>query len=263
MKRILTAFLVALLILSITGITVGAAPPTDKPGKGPPDLTKIVFVHYPKGLEAKGGIPGPPDKPPKDDNGGGKLWYKYSGIHWEGTSADYYYDPTGQPGNYLAGIQNGFDIWEDVEGSSFVFNFAAKTKLGLSSLDDVADTLNVVGWANLDAYGFSNAIAVTMVWYNSSGIIQEVDMAFNSSSQYTWHQNDPGEEWTADRTPAYDVDVQNIATHEAGHWLLLGDLYNKPASEQTMFGRSAEFDLQKRTLASGDIAGIEEIYPAS
>ena len=63
------------------------------------------------------------------------------------------------------------------------------------------------------------------------------------------------------KSEAYDVDVQNIMTHEAGHWLLLEDLYNKPANDQTMYGRSAEFDLQKRSLESGDEAGIQEIYP--
>ena len=87
-------------------------------------------------------------------------------------------------------------------------------------------------------------------------------MAFNINAKFNWHDNTTGEDWTARNTAACDVDVQNIATHEAGHWLMLGDMYNKPAGEQTMFGISAEFDLQKRSLESGDKAGIEEIYPA-
>ena len=269
MKRLFVAFIVTVLLLATTGVAVTAAPPADHPGKGPPDLTKVVFVHYPKGLEAKGGIPGPPDKPPKPDdgNGGGgdKLWYKYSGIHWNGTSADFLYNPAGEPGDYLGAIQLGFDTWSDVEGSNFTFdNGVATNEWGIRSLDNVADTHNVVGWANLDVYGFSNAIAVTMVWYNSAGVIQEVDMAFNNNTKFAWHQNDGNDElWDiGNYTDAYDVDVQNIATHEAGHWLLLGDMYNKPAGEQTMFGISAEFDLEKRSLESGDIAGIGVIYPA-
>jgi len=43
----------------------------------------------------------------------------------------------------------------------------------------------------------------------------------------------------------------------------LGDLYNKPASTQTMYGISPEFELQKRSLESGDEAGIQAIYPDS
>lgn len=268
MKRLFVAFAVAILLISTAGAAVMAAPPADHPGKGPPELTKIVFVHYPKGLEAKDGIPGPPTdkpgKPPKDDNdGGGKLWYKYSGIHWDGTSADFLYNPTGAPGDFLDAIQLGFDTWSDVDGSNFSFGTGAVTNIGISALDNIADGNNVVGWADLNAEGFTNAIAVTMIW-SIGGIIQEVDMAFNNNAIFEWSQNGLGdEEWDFVDTPGkYDVDVQNIATHEAGHWLLLGDMYNKPAGEQTMFGISAEFDLQKRSLESGDIAGIEEIYPA-
>jgi hypothetical protein len=252
--------------LGLTG-TVAAVPPTDHPGKGPPDLTKVIFVHYPKGLEAKGGIPGPPDRPPGDDNGGGgggKLWYKYSGIHWATPSASFLYNPAGEPGDYLGAIQLGFDTWTAVESSNFTFGTGVVTNdYGISSLDDIADTYNVVGWADLDAEGFTNAIAVTMVWYDNAGIIQEVDMAFSNGTDFAWKQNSPSDEvWDFINTPGlYDVDVQNIATHEAGHWLLLEDMYNKPAGEQTMFGISAEFDLEKRSLENGDIAGIEEIYP--
>ncbi|MBA7545353.1 hypothetical protein ES705_37719 [subsurface metagenome] len=97
--------------------------------------------------------------------------------------------------------------------------------------------------------------------------IVEVDMALNSAPTFAWHQKDiagenPNEAVWKEGTPdAYNVDVQNIVTHEAGHWLLLGDLYNNPANDQTMYGRSAEFELQKRSLESGDEAGIQEIYP--
>ena len=65
-KVLLAAIVIAALLLSLAG-TVAAAPPADNPGKGPPELDKIVFVHYPK---AKGGIPGPPKD--KEENGGGK-----------------------------------------------------------------------------------------------------------------------------------------------------------------------------------------------
>jgi hypothetical protein len=271
MRKLFIALIVGVLLLSTVGATVIAAPPTEHPGQGPPDLTKVVFVHYPKGLEAKGGTPGPPDKPPKPDDGdggdggGGKLWYKYSGIHWATPSATYYINNTGQPGNFIGAINSGFATWTAVTGSNFTFSYGGPTNEAISSLDGKMDGHNVVGWADLNSEGFPNAIAVTMTWYNSlTGEIVEVDMAFNSNATFIWHQNGAGDEiWDYVPTPGkYDVDVQNIATHEAGHYLLLGDLYNKPAGEQTMFGISAEFDLTKRSLENGDIAGIEEIYPA-
>jgi hypothetical protein len=265
LKRFITSFVVAVLILSLSGISIAAAPPTETPEKGPPELNKAVFVHYPKGLEAKGGIPGPPDKPQKPDDGdggGGKLWYKNSGIHWVTPYASFLYNPTGSEGDFLSAIQEGFDAWTAVEGSNFTFGTGVEnTSYGISSLDNYMDGQNVVGWADLNAEGFTNAIAVTMIWYMGDTIL-EVDMAFSNNDEYTWRQNNPGDEiWDFTNTSAYDVDVQNIATHEAGHWLMLEDMYNKPASKQTMYGISAEFDLQKRSLESGDIAGIIEIYP--
>jgi hypothetical protein len=100
---ILALATVIILIVQMTTVAL-AARPVDAPGNGPPDINKVVFIHYPKGLEAKGGIPGAPVKPPKDDDdrvGGGKLWYKYSGIHWDNPSASYYYDPVGEPDEFI------------------------------------------------------------------------------------------------------------------------------------------------------------------
>lgn len=263
-NKLILIFIAASLLIALNGVAVASAPPVEIPGKGAPDLTKAVFVHYPKGLEAKGGIPGAPDKPPKpDDDAKEKLWYKYGGIHWANPTATYLYDSTGQPGDYLGAIHEGFEVWETAEGASFDFVYGGATTAGLSSLNNVRDGKNVVGWADLDQYGMSNAIAVTMVWYDSlTKQIIEIDMAFSTSSTYAWHDNSSYNVWNAGNTPAYDVDVQNIATHEAGHWLMLGDMYNTPANKQTMFGISAEFDLIKRTLESGDEAGIALIYPS-
>ncbi|HUS88120.1 MAG TPA: hypothetical protein VMW91_01925, partial [Desulfosporosinus sp.] len=61
-------------------------------------------------------------------------------------------------------------------------------------------------------------------------------------------------------TTSYDVDVQNIMTHEAGHWLVLNDLYDDIYIEQTMYGVSSDRELKRRSLESGDIAGVRKIY---
>jgi hypothetical protein len=58
------------------------------------------------------------------------------------------------------------------------------------------------------------------------------------------------------------MDLQNIETHEFGHWLVLNDLYTRPSSQQTMYGYSDYGETIKRDLASGDIAGILKIYPS-
>lgn len=56
------------------------------------------------------------------------------------------------------------------------------------------------------------------------------------------------------------MDLQNIATHELGHGFGLADLYESNASEETMYGYSTEGEIKKRSLYSGDIAGIHDLY---
>ncbi len=56
------------------------------------------------------------------------------------------------------------------------------------------------------------------------------------------------------------MDVQNIATHELGHGFGLADLYKEAQSEQTMYGYGSIGETEKRTLESGDIAGIQVLY---
>jgi hypothetical protein len=72
---------------------------------------------------------------------------------------------------------------------------------------------------------------------------------------------DISEQWATDgRTGAFDV--QNIAAHESGHWLMLNDLYSRSCSEETMYGYAAPGETKKTTLGPGDIAGIQTIYRA-
>ncbi len=250
MRRAVLILLAASLALALTG-AAGAAPPDENPGNGPPDLTRVVFVHYPKGAMARGGIPGPPDGGGGGGGGGGgdkegKLWYKYSGIHWDIATVDYV-----GGGAYAAVVDLSFDAWEDT-GASIGFVNVDPLFAGLPSSFDGAghtNSANEIGWASLTAT-YPNALAVTAVWYNSlTGIIVEVDMAMNADLP-----------WATDgRGNAYDV--RNIVTHEAGHWVMLGDLYNKPAGEQTMFGYGAKGETKKRSLQSGDVAGILAAYP--
>ena len=129
-----------------------------------------------------------------------------------------------------------------------------------------------MGWKNL-AGKYAGAIGVTYIW-SYQNILVEVDTALNSSSQFHWWQtadiSDPdANAWPVGQaSSAYDVDVQNIMTHEAGHWLVLGDLYEDNPRfvtsdlYETMYGFASEFELQKRSLESGDEAGIQTIYGA-
>jgi hypothetical protein len=267
--RIMALFIVIALVLGLALPAIAAAP-QENPGKGPSGLTKIVFVNYPKGLEAKGGIPGSPvEGNSKADD---KLWYRYRGVHWADTSVTYVIEDVNDTDDtYEDAIMAAFNTWVATGATIYFEGVIAEEEfeyeIPSSFFEDSANpngtrnTVNEVGWMSFGAEGLpAYAIAVTAVWIDADNYIVEADMAMNTD--LPWAQDtvvgDPDNE-TAETANAYDV--QNIATHEAGHFLMLEDLYGKPAIEQTMYGRGSLGELKKRSLESGDIAGILEIYP--
>jgi len=75
---------------------------------------------------------------------------------------------------------------------------------------------------------------------------------------------DKDEQWAINTDPEDPdpnaFDVQNIATHEAGHTLVLGDLRSPKDGALTMHAYTWLGDTVKRTLGSGDISGVQAIY---
>ena len=55
-------------------------------------------------------------------------------------------------------------------------------------------------------------------------------------------------------------DIQNVATHELGHTLVLDDLRSPRDGALTMHAYTWPGDTIKRDLGSGDIRGIQAIY---
>ena len=260
--KLITGLISIVLILSLA-TPVFAGPPPDNPGKGPPEVGKMVFIHYKKGA-APVKPEGKPEKGPK----GKDEPYSYSGIHWMDlftpVTVDYLISYIGQRGNGVTlldtkdGVTAAFKTWEDDPRSSIVFNWAGWT----DSLPDTYDGYNVVGWGDLSQY--PGAIAVTVVWYLlGTGWILDCDVVLNNESSLMWTQADIGNSDPDTQVidgPGYDVDIQNIMTHESGHWLQLNDLYEEVGMEQTMYGYASDGELKKRSLEDGDLAGIRYIY---
>lgn len=79
----------------------------------------------------------------------------------------------------------------------------------------------------------------------------ETDVIF-SSAVSNWGDGRPG-----------TFDIQSVAAHEFGHWLVLDDLYGELDRHKVMFGRIATGQLRRNPSAE-DRAGIVAIYgPAS
>jgi len=177
--------------------------------------------------------------------------YAYSGIHWaSGKVVTYSLNLKGAPTGALAAVKSGFETW-DKEMHDKLFNDNVQVA-GLKLAGNKYDGMNVVSWGRLGR----GIIAQTTVWYNTrTSEIVEFGMVF--STAYKWGIDADGEGGSV-LVGAFDV--QDIATHEAGHTLMLEDLYMTEASALTMYGYGDYGETYARSLGVGDISGINAIY---
>ena len=98
---------------------------------------------------------------------------------------------------------------------------------------------------------------MNIIWYNpTTNFLVEWDQVY--SNKFDWSLDCEVEGEGEDCTNK--MDFQNIATHELGHAVGMGDLYTDPCSEQTMYGYATNGETKKRTLESGDITGLNILY---
>ena len=225
-------------IAPLESVTPTSEKGNPKPELGTPKIEKGVFVDH--------GYSSPPWYPPKEETDsyrwGPKIYWADSSLPVDVTIY------TGEQPNDLEtfeAIKAGFTAWEDKTRTSLYDG--SITKGSGSRLGVVLDGKNTVQWAPID--GFSGIIGVTYYWYyTATKEMIEFDIVLDSA-----------ESWSL--TGAEDAfDVQNIATHEAGHTLGLKDLRSPKDGALTMHAYTWKGDDSKKTLGSGDILGIQKIY---
>lgn len=161
-------------------------------------------------------------------------------------------NPDGLDGNTLFNlVTGGISKWELAADGKDILGNGSQTGTDLSVSYGTLNNQNEVYFGSLD----SGTIAVTIVWGTFSGPtfarqIVEWDQVYNTS--YSWSAEAEG--------VIGKMDFDNIATHELGHAFGLADLYNASCSTQTMYGYADWAEIDKRTLESGDIAGVKELY---
>jgi hypothetical protein len=140
--------------------------------------------------------------------------------------------------------------WEDAALANILGDGSSTTN-PLVADTTAPDNQNEVYFANVSTQG---AIAVTIVWGIFGGppfgrelvewdqIYDDIDYDWSSSGEST------------------KMDFENIATHELGHSVGLGDLYTSSCSEETMYGYAGFGETKKRDLNAGDIAGVNKLY---
>jgi predicted Zn-dependent protease len=112
------------------------------------------------------------------------------------------------------------------------------------------DGTNTIAFS--DIFLDSSVIAATSLYIDTSTTpftIFEFDILLNS--KYTWGD--------ATRDPNV-MDLQAVVTHELGHALGLGDVWEPACSQATMYGFGTSGETQDRTLSKPDITGLRVIY---
>lgn len=175
------------------------------------------------------------------------LSYSYTEMRWPGSYVyvNYYVKNAMSPASsVLAAIQAAASAWNSV-GSRFQLVYKGTT----TRWGGVRDGYNVIEFAY--NYGNTGWPARTLTWYynrGNYGDIVECDMQINT--YYNW----------AIGSISGRFDVQNVVTHEFGHFVRLLDLYRSQESEMTMYGYVSYAETKKRTLETPDKRGLLDVY---
>ncbi|UCE98176.1 MAG: hypothetical protein JSV74_02260 [Dehalococcoidia bacterium] len=247
MKKLFISLLLSLIILlCLLPVTVSAEP-LNKP-INPKDIKEMTFVHFAKPDKPPGQAK--KDKPEPEPEG----TYELIGTKING-NATYYVNTSGAPDGSITEINASFDAWEEEDAAGEdLFTNGGTTPISGRKYDGQ----NTISWARIAP---KSTIAIATFWYYSDGDpgtfdeIVEFDIVFNAFLNWGI---DPDGEGPTPLTDAFDI--RNIGTHEVGHIVGLGDLYDNDNSYLTMYGYGSIGETQKISLEAGDKAGAQAIY---
>ncbi|MFH1358254.1 MAG: matrixin family metalloprotease [archaeon] len=248
MKKYFVTLLICIFLISVVSASM-IIPANDKAkenSKAPEKsqeisenwgLERIDFVHYAK--------PNNPSKPPKNPTQ--ENCYKLLGVKWKSLPVNYVINPTNTQGlseQFITStISASAETWDsatslELFSNSYITNYNAEFG---------QDFQNTILFGD---YKEEGVIGVTSIWYMRKGK-QIVEFDIILDTDFNWGD--------ATLNPSL-MDLENIATHELGHGVGMGDIYTSTCSEVTMYGYSTEGETKKRTLEQPDIAGLQNMY---
>jgi len=175
--------------------------------------------------------------------------YVLTGYKWPSTPVTYAINHGSIPAGLIKtavsdAIKTSAETWDAATGAELFKDAVSDTTAAYG----VYDQTNAVTFAPIASSG---TIAVTMYWFNrKTKALLEFDMCFNTN--YPWG--------ISGSTSGTFMDIRNIATHEFGHSVGLGDLYKTTTADLTMYGYANYNEINKTSLEAGDIAGIQFLY---
>lgn len=173
---------------------------------------------------------------------------------WKGVPESWIVNPANTRGLDLAFVLSNLTAniakWETAAAFD-ILGEGIMTDTTLIADTSAPDNQNEIYFADLSD---PNTIAVAIVWGIFGGPpsnrqLVEWDQIYDDAT-YDWSM--AGE--------AGKMDFENIATHELGHSVGMGDLYTSNCSNETMYGYASYGETKKRDLNTGDIVGINKLY---
>ncbi|MBI4053829.1 MAG: matrixin family metalloprotease [Candidatus Doudnabacteria bacterium] len=240
MRRLISFATILIFIFAVSMISIveakGPAKQTPDKGVKAPQIEFVeeVFVDYKTPTHAG---PGPHPTTESDD-----FSLTMGGISWIVSTTTKYKIEGGEP---VSGANTALEAaeatWDGfVNPANFVRNDADPSP-------NPCGGSNRIEWGLIDGVG--NALAFASVCRN---VVTKEIVGFRMKL-------DTSETWSTN-TPASDLDVENVASHEWGHVAGLGHT-NKPASGcLTMYNFADDGETQKRTLGLGDKLGMDTFY---
>lgn len=233
-KTALLLVVIAVVILSGSSLVYQSAPLMNQPIKADDVSLTVLEV---KERYAQAQVSATPSK----DNSMTNPDFGLLPWHWS-TTANYFVNPSNKYGLSASAVTNAIktcaNTWDKETGAA-VFYFQGTTSKSAGKYDGY----NVIAWG---AYS-GNVIAVTYIWSTATKIV-ETDTMLNTV--YKWSLSGG----------AGKMIVQDIMTHEFGHWAGLNDLYTDRDYWLTMYGYAKYAETYKQTLGLGDIKGLEIWY---
>jgi hypothetical protein len=159
-----------------------------------------------------------------------------------------------------AAVTRSFERWTAVECDGLDRGFVFRVEPELAQCPRAyfdfrganANTLAFV--ADFEELGYDpTAFAVTIVWHStSSGEIYDADLLVNERFSPYVICPDGG------CTQPNHIDLENVITHEAGHFF---GLAHSEVLAATMYARAPRGEVSKRTLETDDVLGFCAAYP--
>lgn len=191
-------------------------------------------------------------------------------LAWSSACVDIHVNPTnseeiGTPDEVLALVMDSFEAWNIPEVSALTLRVVGttdETRVGFARGCGDDANANVVTFVAEDWPHGSQVVALTSVTYNfRSGEVFDADIEMNLTN-YTWGNID--EFQILNRI----MDLRNTLTHEVGHFVGLDHTREQTFAgasaedwtDTTMFARTEQGEITKRSLEADDIAGLAAAY---